>query len=69
MTILDKLADAAKRRTEEAKRRVPLKELRERALQLPAGDRPFEAALKKPGLSFICECKKASPSKGVIAEA
>ena len=29
---------------------------------------PFECALKKPGLSFICEVKKASPSKGVIAE-
>ena len=29
---------------------------------------PFEAALKKDGLSFILECKKASPSKGIIAE-
>jgi indole-3-glycerol phosphate synthase len=28
---------------------------------------PFEAALRKPGLSFICEVKKASPSKGIIA--
>jgi indole-3-glycerol phosphate synthase len=28
----------------------------------------FEAALKAPGLSFICEVKRASPSKGVIAE-
>ncbi|MDO5134286.1 MAG: indole-3-glycerol phosphate synthase TrpC, partial [Eubacteriales bacterium] len=27
---------------------------------------PFEAALRRPGLSFICECKKASPSKGLI---
>jgi len=29
---------------------------------------PFEKALSAPGLSFICEVKKASPSKGVIAE-
>ena len=28
----------------------------------------FEKALKKPGISFICEVKKASPSKGIIAE-
>jgi indole-3-glycerol phosphate synthase len=28
----------------------------------------FEEALRKDGLSFICECKKASPSKGIIAE-
>jgi indole-3-glycerol phosphate synthase len=35
----------------------------------PPGDfrRPFEAALAEPGLSFICEVKKASPSRGVIA--
>ncbi|MDR3216768.1 MAG: indole-3-glycerol phosphate synthase TrpC [Clostridiaceae bacterium] len=30
---------------------------------------PFERALKKPGVAFICEIKKASPSKGVICEA
>lgn len=29
---------------------------------------PFEAALAQPGMAFICEVKKASPSKGVIAE-
>jgi indole-3-glycerol phosphate synthase len=29
--------------------------------------RSFEAALSRPGLSFICEVKKASPSKGIIA--
>lgn len=28
----------------------------------------FERALRRPGMSFICEVKKASPSKGVIAE-
>lgn len=34
---------------------------------MPKGDYRFETALKKPGISFICECKKASPSKGLIA--
>lgn len=29
---------------------------------------PFEKALGKRGISFVCECKKASPSKGIIAE-
>ena len=35
---------------------------------MPKGDFRFESALRKDGVSFICECKKASPSKGVIAE-
>jgi indole-3-glycerol phosphate synthase len=34
---------------------------------MPKGDFEFEKALKKDGLSFICEVKKASPSKGLIA--
>jgi indole-3-glycerol phosphate synthase len=42
--------------------------LRALALDLPRGDFAFERALRGPGVSFICECKKASPSKGVIAE-
>lgn len=28
---------------------------------------PFEHALATPGMSFICECKRASPSRGLIA--
>ena len=34
---------------------------------MPRGDFAFEKALKKDDIAFICECKKASPSKGVIA--
>ena len=67
MTILDQLAAHAKERTAEAKRRLPLEHVRQQALTLPKGDFAFEKALQKPGISFICECKKASPSKGLIA--
>ena len=67
MTILDQLAAHAKERTAEAKRRLPLEQVRQQALTLPKGDFAFERALQKPGISFICECKKASPSKGLIA--
>lgn len=66
MTILDQLADYARQRTEQAKRTLPLEEIRHQALALPKGDFSFQYELKKPGVSFICECKKASPSKGLI---
>jgi len=68
MTILDKLAGHAMERVEAAKQKLPLEELRERALALPMGSFEFEKALKKDDIAFICECKKASPSKGIIAE-
>ncbi|MCQ2448629.1 MAG: indole-3-glycerol phosphate synthase TrpC [Clostridia bacterium] len=67
MTILDELADYARLRVAEAKRQVPAEEVKRQALDLPKGDFAFENALKKPDISFICECKKASPSKGLIA--
>lgn len=67
MTILEQLADHARQRTEQAKRVLPPEEIRHQALSLPKGDFSFQQALKKPGVSFICECKKASPSKGLIA--
>lgn len=68
MTILEKLADYASERVETAKQKVSADEIKERALSLPKGEFEFEKALSKDGMSFICECKKASPSKGVIAE-
>ena len=67
MTILDELAAHARERVAAAKKEKPLEEMRRQALSLPKGDFAFENALKKPGVSFICECKKASPSKGIIA--
>lgn len=68
MTILDKLAEHAFERIKAAERAVPFDEVKSKALSLPKGDFAFEKALKKRDISFICECKKASPSKGIIAE-
>lgn len=68
MNILQQLGQHATHRVEEAKKQVSLEELKEKATSLPKGSFEFEEALKKPGISFICECKKASPSKGIIAE-
>ena len=67
MTILDQIADHARERTAQAKLAVPLLEMKRQALSLPKGGFAFEAALRGKGISFICECKQASPSKGVIA--
>lgn len=67
MTILDQLAAHAHTRTRQAKEKIPLEEIKRQALSLPKSDFAFENALKKPGIAFICECKKASPSKGMIA--
>ncbi len=66
-SILQQLADYAKVRTQAYKKLVSPGEMKEKALSLPKGSFEFEKALRKPELSFICECKKASPSKGVIS--
>lgn len=67
MTILEQLAAHARHRVEQAAKQHPPEEVKRSALALPRGDFAFERALGKPGMSFICECKKASPSKGLIA--
>ena len=67
MTVLDKLADYARERTEKEKRDLPFLEIRRQAEALPKKNFEFENALKGDEISFICECKKASPSKGIIA--
>lgn len=66
--ILDELAAHARERVSEAKKRISAEEIKRMAEALPRGDFRFEKALKKQGMSLICEVKKASPSKGVIAE-
>lgn len=64
--ILQQLADYARLRVEQAKQQLPFEVLKERALALPGSGNRFVQALEQPGLSFICEVKKASPSKGII---
>lgn len=67
--ILDEISARTKERIHLERKRVPIEEIRRRAEALPrAGAYLFETALREPGLSFICEVKKASPSKGVIAQ-
>ena len=68
MTILDTIAERTRLRVVRDKEKISPDVMIERALSLPRGEFPFESALRAEGLSFICECKKASPSKGLIAE-
>lgn len=64
--ILNRLAAAAKRRVVAQKREVTLSEMKRRAEE--ALDRQsFLEALRRPGMSYICEIKRASPSRGLIA--
>ncbi len=69
MMILDEIAAYARKRVDKAKKERPLAQLREMAEVQPKGEFGFEKTLQRPEISFICEVKKASPSKGVISEA
>lgn len=67
--ILEELASLTGARVAEEKKKISAVQMRRMAEELPVKEGfLFEAALRKPGLSFICEVKKASPSKGLIAE-
>ena len=70
MNILEEIAAKTTERIRKEKEAIPLSTLRSAAETRRAGapEFLFEKALKKPGVSFICEVKKASPSKGIIAE-
>ncbi len=66
--ILETIAESTVQRVEKSKQIVSLAEIKEKALSLPKLDAPFEKALRENEISFICECKQASPSKGQIVE-
>ena len=66
--ILDEIAAKTRIRVEEAKKRISPDEIKRKAEEMDAETGfPFEEELKRAGVSFICEVKKASPSKGLIA--
>ena len=68
MTILDQLAAHARQRVAADQEKHSLHELKARCKEAgSAGGERFFQAMKRPGMSFICEVKKASPSKGIIA--
>lgn len=77
-SILDQLAEYAHFRVEKAKKQKPLEVIRQQALAMGTKNAfSFEKALSnqeqdgsgqsRRSMHFICECKKASPSKGIIA--
>ena len=65
--ILDEIAEYTRIRVENAKNKVSAEEMKRQALELPKKTFAFEKALNTDKIGFICEVKKASPSKGLIS--
>ena len=69
MNILQEISGRTKERIEARKKELPLKKLMAMAHSRPVTDGfPFEKALQSEDIAFICEIKRASPSKGIISE-
>ena len=68
MMFLEKIINSTKKRLEAKKAGLPFEKIVKLALEAPQNyDFPFEKALRLNGIAFICEVKKASPSKGIIS--
>jgi len=68
LNILYEIAGRTKERVELQKKKQPLEQIIELAKMTASNHFPFEDALKTDDIAFICEIKKASPSKGIIAK-
>lgn len=66
--ILEQIAENNQKIYLEKKLEVSLSKIMDMAYAVSGTGFAFENKLKEDGISFICECKKASPSKGVIAQ-
>lgn len=66
--ILDEIVEKTKVRLEQKKKEKPFDLVKKEALSIVEQQFYFEKVLKSKEISFICEVKKASPSKGIIAE-
>lgn len=66
--ILQKIADRSRERVEDRKTKKSLVDISKEAEALCAENPefPFEKALRRKDMAFICEVKKASPSKGIL---
>lgn len=65
--ILAEIAEKTRLRVAKDKETILFEEMKDKALSMPKGTFSFEKALQGKEMSFICEVKKASPSKGLIA--
>lgn len=65
--ILDEIAKSTEKRYQQRMQEKPLETVKAAALALPKKQFAFEQTLAADGVSLICEVKKASPSKGLIA--
>ncbi|MCR4768096.1 MAG: indole-3-glycerol phosphate synthase TrpC [Saccharofermentans sp.] len=65
--ILEQIAEHNRMIYLDRKLEVSCSKMMDMAYAMPGTGFAFENKLKEAGISFICECKKASPSKGIIA--